>query len=709
MKKSLLTLGLATLALSSFAGERILFQQNFETASDPAAIGWTYGGASMTIASDEYGSFLELSLGQNNGRSGQVTWGQDIFLNKEGESVLEDGIYNMSFDFSLKTMSNNQYNGEITVFTNHQPKANETYRLPWSAGYEGPWDNFLFDLSQCNTSSTDNTDMLAVINAPIVTAEDGTSSIDTSNEKTINVGNWYTVSLVVNVNTREVEYSVVDLSGNGVQSGTMNVPENDKNGDPISMYAEGLFIMTARYNMTFDIDNIKIAFDSEGDWANEPTVALTRVGKTSDDELDLNLRAYTISFLDGETLHIIGTDGSSVEAEYADCDGEYVYETTTSGTLKAWTTSGSATSDAVEITVECTPISLPEVVATISSVETGFGKTYTLSVSNTNTPLQPAIFINYEFTGVKGEKISGEGAASGVKVTVNEEGTLKLTSEAFGYQSTTTSIENNLQFEVKKQWDFARMTDEEIKKAGFPDYNILNSGATSGFNNWTARKRLYYTSSTETVEKVDEEGNVSVVPATIYPFGFISEDNTENVMYYTELDVEGEVATNVAGYELFDGLNVFAGHNVSYLKHVGVYNNATSGGNNKNIDVLDLSATDFVVINKINNYGGNSNHPECATNDEYYAQLTGENEVFRASEGTINEETGKYTVSCPVYRIDTAANCLTVYAQVGVDDAVEVINAVIGDNYWYTIAGVRVTEPTQPGLYIRNGKKYIVK
>ncbi|MBD5260697.1 MAG: hypothetical protein HDS38_01010, partial [Bacteroides sp.] len=40
MKKSLLTLGLASLALSSFASTRILYQQNFETASDPTQAGW---------------------------------------------------------------------------------------------------------------------------------------------------------------------------------------------------------------------------------------------------------------------------------------------------------------------------------------------------------------------------------------------------------------------------------------------------------------------------------------------------------------------------------------------------------------------------------------------------------------------------------------------------------------------------------------------
>lgn len=40
--------------------------------------------------------------------------------------------------------------------------------------------------------------------------------------------------------------------------------------------------------------------------------------------------------------------------------------------------------------------------------------------------------------------------------------------------------------------------------------------------------------------------------------------------------------------------------------------------------------------------------------------------------------------------------------------AVEAIEAA-RDNNRYSIDGVRVAEPTQPGLYIHNGKKVIVK
>lgn len=701
------------MALSSYASTRILYQQNFETATAAEETGWSYGGQSISVASDSFGKFLELSLGQNNGRSGQALWGQDIYL-YDGESILEKGTYSMKFDFAIAKGSNNQYNGCITVFTNHAPVNNQPYRNPWSpAGY---WQNYIFDMSQVDKESL----QYVVDGGTIETVgEDGTTSyaIDYADPSTFEEGKWYTVELEVDTNTREVEYSVTSLEGEIVKQDTRVVPENDVNGDPISMFAEGLFIMTARYQTIVDIDNLMIYLDTSYDWANEPTIALTRVGQTEDETLDLNMRAYTISFLDGETLHVVGPDGKEVSADYAECEGNYVFETSTSGVIKAWTTSGSAKSPVAEATVDCTPIILPEGVATISAVSAGYGKTYTLSVDNSNVPLRPTIFIDYEFTGVNGEKISAEGQASGCTVTVSEEGTLKITTAAFGYQSKTVSVKNDLQFETKKAWDFARLTEDEISAAlTGAAWNTLNSSDTSGFNNWTARKRLYYESTTETTEIFDDEGTViGSEPAKVYPFGFIAEDNEVNVIKYAVIDRAAIAETSKGEY--FDGLTIFPERgkvaegglpNVGMLYHIGLYNDQTTNNNN-NVYVHDLDESDFVVVNYINNYGGNSNHPACATDDEYYAVLAGEDAVLKASDGTLNEETGLYDIAYALYRIDTAITKITVYKQAG-SGAVEGVEATVaGDNYYYSIDGIRVAEPTRPGLYIHNGKKIIVK
>lgn len=722
MKKLFLALGLAAVCLSSNAFERYLYKQNFETVATPEAAGWSFGGEKMSIASDFQGKYLDLSLGQNNGRSGQVTWGPEIYTDKDGNPILEDGCYRLAFEFSIKSMPNNQYNSEITIFTNHTPIENNLYRIPWSQKVpaEANYENFIFDLAQVNTAVEDN--MSVVINAPVHAnySEEVPDSItgwsyDTSSATTVVTGDWVSVVCDVNVNTRTVEYNVENIFHDPIASGTWNVPENDVNGNPISMYAEGLYTLLARYQSSFLFDNIVISCEVENPYANEPTIALTRLGQTDGGELDLNMRAYTITFVEGEVLHVKGTDGTPVEVEYADCEGSYVYETSQSGTLEAWTTCEGATSEVVTEKVDCTPYALPEVTATISSVQVGYGKTYTLTISNADVALQPTIFINYEFTGVNGEKLAAEGVASGATVSVTQEGTLKLTSEAFGYQATNSTVENNIEFDIKKTWDFARMTADEIKAAGFPEFSIQNTGETSGFTNWTGRKRLYYESSTETVEQVDDDGNVTQIPAKIYPFGFISDDNTTNVLYYTVIDRSATETTEKGEY--FEGLTIFpekgklaagALPNVGMIYHVGLYNDQTTNSNN-NVYVHDLDASDFVSVNYINNYGGNSNHPTCANDEEYYAQLAGEDAVFSASaNGTLDEETGLYNLAYALYRIDTAITKITVFKQLG--DAVETIKASeVGDNYWYSIDGVRVAEPTHPGLYIHNGKKYIIK
>lgn len=721
MKKSLLTLGVACLALSSFASTRVLYSQNFEKAADPEAAGWAAYRGLMTIASDEYGKFLEINQNGQNGGSTYVNWGTDIFVGADNQPIVTE-TYDVHFEFQIKNSTCNQYNSAITIFTNKLPGANQPYRNMWSpAGY---WQNYVFDVSQVDNGTNDP--LLYAIDGGTVTtentAEDGTVSysysIDYSDPTTFATNTWYVVDLTVNVKTREVEYMVTTITGETVKGGSITVPEtNIADGSEISMFAEGMNVMLARTNTTYDIDNIKVSVDIEGDWANDPSVALTRIGKTADDELDLNLRAYTITFGEGETLHVVGTDGVEETAEYEECDGEYNYETATSGTLKAWTTCGTATSQVIEAEVECVPVALPEATATISSVAEGFAKTYTLTVSNADVPLQPTIFIDYEFVGESGNKIAAEGEASGVKLSVTEKGTLKVTTAAFGYESTSTTVVNDVDFATKKVWDFARLTKEEIAAAGFPaEFQILNSDNTSGFNNWTARKRLYYISSTETVEEVAEDGTVSVVPATIYPFGFITAENNDNVIEYSVID-RAAIPETAKG-EYFEGLNIFPERgkvdegglpNVGMLYRIGLYNDQTKNNNN-NVYICDLDESDFVVVNYINNYGGNSNHPTCATDDEYYAVLAGEDAVYSvAQSGVLNEETGLYDVIHALYRIDTVITKITVFQQ-GEGGAVEAVEATVaGDNNWYSIDGVRVAEPTRPGLYIHNGKKIIVK
>ncbi|MDE5759298.1 MAG: hypothetical protein K2H85_11895, partial [Allobaculum sp.] len=240
---------------------RILYTQNFESVSSVEDTGWTFGGNSMNIATDELGKFIQISLGQYNGRSANLTWGKEIFFeNGDPEkSLLIDGKYRIKYDFCIEQGSNNQYNGCMTVYTDHAPITNQPYRNPWNP--EGYWQNYLFDMSQVNGESMG----FAVNGGTVETVnEDGTVSysIDYSDPSILEQSVWYTVNLDVDVNGRTVDYSVASLEGSLLKQGQLNVPQTNVNGYSISMYAEGLYLMLARYSTVYDIDNIVIS--SEG-------------------------------------------------------------------------------------------------------------------------------------------------------------------------------------------------------------------------------------------------------------------------------------------------------------------------------------------------------------------------------------------------------------------------------------------------------------
>lgn len=701
MKKITLILAAAALSLSSQAATRLLLSQDYEGATIPSELGWSCGGGTMSFFNDGFSDLFQFALGQNNGRSATLNWGTEIFNDENGNNVLEDGVYSISFDFSLATLSTNQYNSSVTVYTNAAPTTNQPYCNTWSG--EAHPENYLFDITQINDATT--------------YACNG----DSLNTQTISAGDWFTVELTVDVNARTVEYTMFNnITYDVLFEGTRTVPESYNDLD-ISMYAEGIHLMAARYQTTYQVDNVKVSTQTSYDWANKPSVALTRIGKTADAEPieDKSLRAYTISFIEGEVLNLEFNGETLDKVDYYDTDeGKYDFETSTSGTLKAWTVYGQASSDVVTTEIDCTPIALPAAEASISSVEEGYNKTYTLTVDNSDVPMLPAIYIAYKYVSDDGSVLEGENLTSGSTVDVTGSGTLTLTTAAFGYAPTTVSVSNDKEFSIKWVADFARTSADQITAYGFTQGEDLASSTTSGESNWTARGRLYYYDVNS--KTVDDEGNESYTQ--VKPFGYDA-DNADALIhrFYIEA-VDGVVETPsfIENVTFWDNLTI------GWLQNIGVYQNATTNNYNP-VTVNNLDESDFVMFNTISDYGSNSVHPYCATADEYYAQLAGANTVVgvaaidpdvvyskgsSAVSKTYNEDTNTWNVIFPLYRIDTALTKITVFADKNGAGIADVINDAVENNdpYYYTIDGLRLLEPTHTGLYIHQGKKvYIVK
>lgn len=729
MKKFSLLVAAAALSLTASAATRILYSQPFEAAANPADAGWTCSGGELSLPADDNGKMLLFSLGQINGRSATVKWGTEIYSDENGTPIIEDGAYDMTFEFSMPTFPNDQQNSSITVYTNYDALANQPYRERWTPSSMTRVNNYILDLTQ------------------VAKAADAQCQFCVNGDSTdvviLDQSTFYGVNLHVSIEDRTVDYTITNLNtGDDLTSGTYKVPasyilygkeiKNDEgvvtgyeeSEQEVSMYAEGMHLMAARYQTQYQLDNVKITCYSEHDYAAAPVVALSRIGKTLDDEENLNLRAYSISFGEGETLHIIGTDGASIEAEWDDCDGIYLYETTVSGTLKAWTTSGEATSEEVVTEVDCKPYALPAATATIISVANGYTKTYSLSVDNSDVPLLPTIFMYWSYKDANGNVTTGdEPLTNGAKLSFDEAGVLTLTSAAFGFASTDVDIYNDTEYNQTSKIDFVHMTGDYIKSLGFAQEEDLNSSGTSGETNWTGRRGMYYYDGNSGTED-PETGEIVYTP--VYPFGFVAEDNTTNVIHRYKI-LCSQLEADEYYKHVFPGIEIWYDFNAQMKEGIGLVVNTMKKGDNEDgagmakagtveIKVPNLKANDFVLVKKIDNYGRNMEHPICMSPDEYdLYELANVSEVHAATEETTEVDgeavgTGVYSVKFTLYRIDTALAGVEIYAGGGSGIADVIAEpAQNNDPYYYSIDGMRMLEPTHTGIYIHQGKKVYIR
>ena len=694
------------------AGVRNLYKQDFESVTTPAEAGWTSPNhpAALSIQSDEFGSFLcfDHSAANQNSRNAYTIWGKDIYTD-----ALVDGTYHLQFDWSYQVNASNQYQTEIMVFTDDKPAANN------SVLYTNENAHYIFALSQLDA------DMNFAING------------DNTNIFVPELGGWYIISLDVDVNTRTVEWTIMDITGTPVATGIRTLPEGTE------PYAQGINYQSGRYTSKSYFDNIMVQVVTDYDVANPPTVALVGINGVE--------RTYNISFQDGETLHLKGTEGSEIEASYNSCGGTYVYTTTTSGTIQAWTTSGEATSEVISTEVECVPISLPAATASIVAVEAGYAKTYALTVSNADVPTQPQIFIEYSFVPEGGgAAITADEQISGVKVALPSKGTLTVTTKAVGFTPTTMTVVNNREFAVDKDIDFQHFTGAELIAKGFEQMEELNSATTSGENNWTARLRMNFQIATG---EVDDDGNPTYTTYPVYgptetgdpatPTGYeaiqryrflqskLNEETAHSLFapvytWYGSTGVSPKAFFDADGNPLVDDSGNPGGTtNLQIKEGIGmVFSGQVNDAENYNpnnlsyspilinyvtLGVDGLTDNDFIVVSKIDNYGGGSIHPQFpagtdpeAAKAEYKAMnLGGVIEVYKGTE------------TFQLYRVDTALSRVQTFKEKETEGIEEINTGLIVSDHnapIYNISGVQVNPNSlRPGVYIKQGKKFIVR
>lgn len=706
------------LSIAANAGTKNLVKMDFESGT-PADLKWISPdlAAGMTITGDEYGNFFQFNDGSANGRSCYNLWGSDIFTDQ-----LAEGTYHIEFEWAYARLSDRNFGTEIAIFSGLAPDGKNGTTKNGSICAK---ETTLFSI----TESADNHNLFFVNN-------------DATKTFSVEAGSWFKVILDVDVNNRKISWRIVDqLTGeNEFASGIREFAEGT------DMLASGINIYCARYNGTIQLDNLKVQVITSYDIANKPSVALTGVFNTE--------RTYSIEFQEEEVLHLKGTEGNEIEVLYGDTEGGvYKYTTSTSGTLEAWTTSGTATSEKVAVQVECVIIQLPQATAAITNAAAGFAKEYTITVSNEDVPTKPTLYISYEYKDVNGNVVnSAEEKFSGEKVSVNDKGTLTVTVVAMGFGSSVTSVTNDTEFEVKHLIDFQHMTVDELTNKGFVEKGTLDAASGGGESTWTSGKRLYYRIATG---EFDDDGNPTWTTYPVYGaseagltpiqrYKFLQSKLTQEVAhsmfapfytwYYndgvvaTSIDPEtGEPKTSDTEQPKGSGNVVHAiGGSVNVQVYIGVgfvfpgvqgdeenYDPANVGYGNISVQnavlgVDGLTDDEFIIVSKIQGYGNTANHgdypagtdPEVAKADWMQQDMGATKEVY----------TGLQTFQ--LYRIDTAISRVTVLTPKNGTGIEEISNKVVSDHNApiYNLNGVMMdSNSLQKGIYIKQGKKFVVK
>lgn len=688
MKKFTLSLALVAAFATANADEKIIFQDNFNSDN------WTEsrGNNIRSIQKTSDGNYIQLGDGKTsyNGTRYNEFWGSTPW---DGVELPASG-YTMSFMFNFEQFGNNssnaaQRNNEIAVWNaiaadnlslgNYWGTTTEVMQANAESETPVEGSGYLFKLTHCLSGT-------AAGEGGYATAPTGTCFFRVNNEKdSINVAasTWYKVTL--NVVGQEVSYSIEDISGSPLTSGTYTL------ADGVDNQAGGLIHYQARYLGITNFMDVKIAYDFDGDVAADPTVILTGVQREN--------RVYKMTFNEGEFLHFVAPGAEEVVVDYWDAEdpvtgdpGVYTLVVSTSGTLQAWTTKNDAKSNVIETEVEAGVITLPDPIVAIASVSEGYGKLFSVSIDNASVLLSPTVALTYVINYADGTKAEGE-VSNGGTVAIEKAGTMVVTANTIPvagveyYDRSSVTVNNDVEYvcalDVEyHQWNDARYADQPTykdisKNAAFEASTLVDTNTSHWIGKWMNEHPKGY----------GEEGVADWWKA---PSFVTTEGDTPLPIYTLINDEEG---VNYAT-ELLPIIPNTARANIAILVEEGMFVNGT-GYNNLEIKFDPSWITDdpakpnFVELKKVGGYDRYDKQPAqtvtiVKTDDE--SQL--------------------------LYRFDTAINSARIFAYKGFSPtsiSSVATSATKLDNAIYTLSGVRVANAAVKGIYIQNGKKFIVK
>lgn len=530
MKKfTFIAMLLAVFAMTAKA--ELMDKYFFKVPTDKMAAGWIIQDAG-NFASATSKEYLEVQNKKNGGRMLNYFWNEDAW-NGVDPATLPNSTYKFTMDLNMSNMAA-RADMEFTLLPVNMCTASDarvnTHNYHWYKANEG--DDYFFRWRVGEKPATANGDFTIWINEEPTAKNDWNQT--TEETLTISSQKTYKFAVEINVAEKTATYTIADAEGTVLKTGVHKYTCAEDRA--------GIFVFGMNGTSTHQLSNIGLCYAAEGPFATEPNAELFAARLTE--------RDYYVNIAEGNTLHWIqlgnvtavdGTeyvDGEEYAVRYDEAFDTREFETdeenpgskiiycTKPGDLKMWTVldENDAKSQDVVIPVTCEKISMPTPVATITNVEEGFAKEYTITADNSNTLLTPTVTISYVVKDAAGKVIASKvDAMTGEVVKMNEAGSLELyaydlTHPTPWYEPSETVIQNNnAEYVVAEEKNYAWSKDEcDATKAGFTVTEIVDAANKSHWDRVYSDQKYGY----------DENGNASAwVDGTEYAsvkegFGF---------------------------------------------------------------------------------------------------------------------------------------------------------------------------------------------
>lgn len=513
MKKfTFIALLLAVFAMTAKA--ELMDKYFFKVPTDKMAAGWKIQDAG-NFASATSKEYLEVQNKKNGGRMLNYFWNEDAWAGVD-PATLPNSTYKFTMDLNMSNMAA-RADMEFTLLPVNMCTESDarvsTHNYHWWKANEG--DDYFFRWRVGEKPAAANGDFTIWINEEPTAKNDWNQT--TEETLTISSQKTYKFAVEINAAKKTATYTIADAEGTVLKTGVHKYTCAEDRA--------GIFVFGMNGTSTHQLSNIGLCYAAEGPFATEPNAELFAARLTE--------RDYFVNIEEGNTLHWIqlgnatsvdGTeyvDGEEYSVPYGEAFDTREFETdeenpgskiiycTKPGDLKMWTVldENEAKSMDVVVPVTCEKISMPTPVATITNVEEGFAKEYTISADNSNTLLTPTVTINYVVKNAAGSVIaSKKDAMTGEVVKMTEAGTLELyaydgTHPTPWYeQSEKVTVTNNAEYVVAETKDYAwSKADCDASKPGFTVTEIVDGANKSHWD------RVYSTQ----MYGYDENGNAT--------------------------------------------------------------------------------------------------------------------------------------------------------------------------------------------------------